>query len=298
MASQTDSDGEDPSTPVDPPASRAAGVLDALVREQAPGSGDRFGLAWQDRGRWLRGLHPGAILAAVLAVAVVVAVVVWRRPAPIEDRLPIAATGTASDAASNTAGAEEPAAGQGGNAGSLTTTTALDGPAPDGPTAPGGPTELVVHVAGAVAAPGVVRLGAGTRVTDAVSAAGGLRADADPDRINLAAPLTDGQRVVVPILGQPVPVEVLPSGSAAGPGSAGASGTADGSPAALIDINTATESQLEELPGVGPATAAAIVAHRESEGAFATVDSLLDVRGIGEAKLDALRDLVTVGGAP
>lgn len=294
MASQTDSDGEDPSTPVDPPASRAAGVLDALVREQAPGSGDRFGLAWQDRGRWLRGLHPGAILAAVLAVAVVVAVVVWRRPAPIEDRLPIAATGTAS----NTAGAEESTAGQGGKAGSPASTTAPEGPALDGPTAPGGPSELVVHVAGAVAAPGVVRLGAGARVTDAVSAAGGLRADADPDRINLAAPLTDGQRVVVPIFGQPVPAEVLPSGSAAGPGGGGASGTADGSPAALIDINTATESQLEELPGVGPATAAAIVAHRESEGAFATVDSLLDVRGIGEAKLDALRDLVTVGAAP
>ncbi len=290
MASQTDSDGDDPSAPLDPPASRAAEVLDALVRDQTPGSGDRFALAWRDRARWLRGIHPGAILAAVLAVAVVVAVVVWRRPPPIEDRLPIAATGTAtgtgSDTASDTAGAGDTAAGQGGNGGSLTTTTA-----------PGGPTELVVHVAGAVAAPGVVRLGAGTRVTDAVTAAGGLRADADPDRINLAAPLTDGQRVVVPILGQPVPAEVLPSGSAAGPGSGGTSGTADGSPA-LIDINTATESQLEELPGVGPATAAAIVAHRESEGAFATVDSLLDVRGIGEAKLDALRDLVTVGAAP
>jgi competence protein ComEA len=128
-----------------------------------------------------------------------------------------------------------------------------------------------------------------------VSAAGGLRADADPDRVNLAAPLTDGQRVVVPVLGQPAPVDV--GTGAAGGAAAGASGDAADGGAGPVDLNTATADQLDTLPGVGPSTAAAIIDHRDASGPFASVDELLDVRGIGEAKLEALRDLVTVGGA-
>ena len=142
---------------------------------------------------------------------------------------------------------------------------------------------------------------------DAVHAAGGLRADADPDRVNLAAPLADGLRVVIPMIGQPAPTELVApstdSGGASGSTGSGATGSGStGSGAAaepgggVIDINSADAALLDELPGVGPSTAAAIIAHREKEGPFTSVDGLLDVRGIGEAKLEALRDLVTVGG--
>ncbi len=156
-----------------------------------------------------------------------------------------------------------------------------------------------MHVAGAVTAPGVVRLSSGSRVVDAVTAAGGLRADADPDRVNLAAPLTDGQRVVVPVLGQPVPPETDGGGGAAGTrrGRGAMVVSPRARPPGPVDLNTATAEELDTLPGVGPSTAAAIIDHRESSGPFRSVDALLDVRGIGEAKLEALRDLVTAGGS-
>ena len=105
--------------------------------------------------------------------------------------------------------------------------------------------------------------------------------------------LADGQRVVIPLVGQVPPVEVGPSnGAAAGSSSSGGD---QPSPTAPVDLNTATAEQLDTLPGVGPATAAAIIAHRSESGPFASVDELLDVRGIGEARLESLRDLVTVG---
>ena len=114
----------------------------------------------------------------------------------------------------------------------------------------------------------------------------------DADRVNLAAPLADGTRLAVPLVGQPIPTEVaVPSATPAGSGS----GPTAATPGAPVDLNTADVTQLDTLPGVGPATAAAIVAHREEHGPFSTVDGLLDVRGIGEGRLDAVRDLVTVG---
>jgi competence protein ComEA len=153
--------------------------------------------------------------------------------------------------------------------------------------------ELVVHVVGAVGAPGVVRVGAGSRVIDAVAAAGGLAPGADAQRVNLAAPVVDGSRIVVPAVGQEVPPEVPTS--VAGPGAApGAPGAGAASAAAPVELNTATAEQLDSLPGVGPATAQAILAHREANGPFTSVEQLLDVRGIGEAKLESLRDLVVV----
>lgn len=136
---------------------------------------------------------------------------------------------------------------------------------------------VVVHVAGAVQRSGVYRLNDGDRVVDAVAAAGGMAANAEPDAINLAARLVDGQRVYVPKVGEAVP-QVGDAGAPSGP----------------LDLNTASEEQLDDLPGVGPATAAAIVAHRETNGPFGSVDDLGDVRGIGPAKLDSLRPLVTV----
>jgi competence protein ComEA len=140
---------------------------------------------------------------------------------------------------------------------------------------------VVVHLSGAVARPGVLHLPVGTRVVDAVDAAGGLALDADADRVNLAAPLVDGGRVHVPRVGEVAPtVDDGAAGVTSAPGP--------------IDINTATAAELEELPGIGPATASAIVEHRERHGPFASVDSLGDVSGIGDAKLAQLRDLVRV----
>jgi competence protein ComEA len=151
-------------------------------------------------------------------------------------------------------------------------------------------SDIVVDVVGAVVRPGLVTVGAGSRVADAVAAAGGGRHDADLDQVNLAQPLTDGVRVVIPLLGQP------PS-AVAGIAGATATGTEDGSaPSGPIDLNTATAEQLDALPGVGPATAKAIIDHRTKNGPFRSVDDLLDVRGIGPAKLDALRDSVTASG--
>jgi competence protein ComEA len=157
------------------------------------------------------------------------------------------------------------------------------------------PADIVVHVAGAVVQPGVVHLPAGSRAEDALAAAGGVAADADTDALNLAAPLRDGDRLYVPHLGQPVPTVVVPSGgAAAGGGASGGGAAATAAAAGPVDLNRATVDQLDSLPGVGPATAAAIVAYRDEHGPFATVDDLLGVRGIGPAKLDAIRALVAV----
>ena len=156
-----------------------------------------------------------------------------------------------------------------------------------------GPATVVVHVAGAVARPGVYTLPAGSRAVDAVAAAGGAVRGADLAALNLAVVLVDTEQVYVPVLGR--------EGSRAlvaprlRPGASGSGGAAtNAGPSAKVDLNTATAEQLDALPGVGPATAAAIVDHRTRHGPFTSVDGLLDVAGIGEAKLAALRDLVMV----
>ncbi len=147
------------------------------------------------------------------------------------------------------------------------------------------PAEVViVHVAGAVVRPGVYRLAGESRLADALDAAGGPTADAEPDGVNLAARLTDGERVYVPRRGEAPPAGAL----------AASSGSGRGAPAGPIDLNSATAADLEALPGVGPATAAAIVGYRQQQGRFRSVDELLEVRGIGEAKLAAIRPKVRV----
>lgn len=147
------------------------------------------------------------------------------------------------------------------------------------------PTALVVHVAGQVAAPGIHELAAGARVVDAIEAAGGLTPEADAARINLAAPIADGERLYVLAAGEEAPPVAVGSPPAGG-GEPPESGP--------VNLNTADEAALDALPGVGPATAAAILEHRGKVGGFTSVEQLLDVPGIGEAKLEALRDLVTV----
>lgn len=232
-------------------------------------------------------------LAGGVALLVVLAVVAWalRPPAPAaEETVPKAQPAP---------GAAPVAVGSGGP-----TATATTGPAG---TAASTPTEVVAHAAGAVVRPGVYRLGVMARVDDLVRAAGGLTDDADAARVNLAAPLADGSLVYVPRVGeQQTPTPVGPDGpvpgSAAtpGPGSAssagpnGPAGSDDPTSAAPVNLNTASEAELETLPGVGPATALAIVEYRTESGGFRSVDELLDVRGIGEAKLAQLRDLVIV----
>lgn len=139
-------------------------------------------------------------------------------------------------------------------------------------TAPAGSGVLTVHVAGEVAAPGLVEVAPGSRVAEAIARAGGLLPTADPAGLNLAAPLVDGQQVVVRGRGE-VPASVAPS---------------------RVHLNTAGAADLERIPGVGPVLAARIVEHRETNGPFVTVEDLLDVPGIGEAKLAAMRDEVAV----
>lgn len=152
------------------------------------------------------------------------------------------------------------------------------------------PTRLVVHVAGDVTHPGVVELRLGSRVIDAIEAAGGGRLDADLDRLNLAAKVADGERVLVQKVGDPT-APADPSGTtSAVPGNDGTDGTTNG----LVNLNTATQAQLEALPGIGPAFATAIISAREQRGGFKSVNELREVRGIGEKRFADLRNRVTV----
>lgn len=137
---------------------------------------------------------------------------------------------------------------------------------------------LVVDVKGAVRRPGVYRLAAGARAYDAVRRAGGLTRRADRVGVNLAARVVDGGEVVVPVRGAPHTAPAAAPNDAAAPSA----------PLAL-DLNTATAQELEQLDGVGPATAAKIVAYREQHGGFSSIDQLDEVSGIGEAKLAAIR---------
>ena len=139
-------------------------------------------------------------------------------------------------------------------------------------SAPSPNGELVIDVIGKVKRPGIVTLPRGSRVHEAVAAAGGVRGKTDTSSLNMARILEDGEQIVV------------------GATSAESGGNKDGK----VNLNSASIEQLDTLPGVGPVTAQAIVAWRDEHGRFSSVDDLLDVRGIGDATLNELRDLVTV----
>ena len=142
---------------------------------------------------------------------------------------------------------------------------------------------LIIDVTGAVRRPGVFEFAPGDRVVDAVQRAGGARETADLTLLNLAAPLVDGQQILVP-----------KRGAATTTTTAGTGSTTTGSTGGMVNINTADEATLETLNGIGPVLAASIVAYRTEHGPFASVDQLDEVSGIGPATLEDLRSQVTV----
>ncbi|MBI2965404.1 MAG: ComEA family DNA-binding protein [Chloroflexi bacterium] len=155
------------------------------------------------------------------------------------------------------------------------------------------PVPITAYIAGEVAEPGVYTIAPASRVIDLVVAAGGLLPDADHAALNLAARVTDGQRVIVPAIraaaGPPV-LSANDRAAAEGPPRGGRAVTA---PAGPVNLNTASPADLVSLPRIGPATAAAIVEWRDLNGGFKSVDDLLMVKGIGTSTLEALRPYVT-----
>jgi competence protein ComEA len=175
------------------------------------------------------------------------------------------------------------------------------------------PAELAVYVCGAIKHVGVFRLSPGSRVVDAVNEAGGLSSDADAEEINLAEPLVDGMKIDVPKKGTRPETYSFDSGgptydvasagsSATGSSShrsthhrsAGRSGATKLQPGQTVDVNTASESDLERLPGVGPSLARRIIEYREANGPFATADDLQNVSGIGPSKFAKMEAFIRV----
>jgi competence protein ComEA len=211
-------------------------------------------------------------LVAVLAVLITVFTLVRERPAPVMSAKlpPVERASTAGPKPSASPG---PPAGQGG--------------------------PVVVSVVGLVHKPGLVTLAPGARIADALQAAGGAVDGADTIGLNMARPLGDGEQIVVglaPVAGRPAALgSSVATGSTPTSGApAPVSGSAKPKAGEVVDLNTATAEQLDALPGVGPVTAAAIVAWRQANGKFTSVDQLADVDGIGPARLDKLRALVRV----
>ncbi|MEW2631501.1 helix-hairpin-helix domain-containing protein [Streptomyces sp. NPDC048389] len=238
----------------------------APSRALGDGAPSRFRLALLDRlPVWVRlrcGLEPktlAALAVVLVAAAVFAAQHFWTgRPQPLHAPELIQQ------------GSAQPRPGPGADL------SPSPGPPVDGP---GRTAAIVVDVSGKVRRPGVLELPAGSRVADALAAAGGAKDGTDLTGLNRARVLMDGEQVVV---GGPAPP--APGGSGTGP--------AAGAPAGPISLNSATADQLETLPGVGPVLAQHIVDHRMQNGGFRSVDELRDVNGIGDRRFELLRDLV------
>ncbi|MDQ1288669.1 MAG: competence protein ComEA [Actinomycetota bacterium] len=166
---------------------------------------------------------------------------------------------------------------------------------PSGAPPSGPPGTVVVDVAGRVRRPGLVRLPSGSRVWDAVTAAGGVGSGARLDQLNLARPLTDGEQVRVPGPGDPLPVQQPPSAVPGVPVPGVSVGSGVASPGGgRVDLNRATQVDLDALPGVGPVLAGRILAWRDAHGRFSRVEELGEVTGIGDKLLARLIPLVLV----
>ena len=260
--------GARPGRHADTRVSRTGGLTDRLVDALPPTMHGRVGIS----------AHHVTVVALLLAVAMTAATWMLLRAQP----QPLPEHASLQLPAGRAAGAQPP----------VTTPPVV--PSPTVPVAGVGvPTaaatgEVVVDVAGRVRHPGVVELPAGSRVVDAIEAAGGARPGAHLGMLNLARLLVDGEQIAVGVRGATATPSLPVSTSAAVvPG-------ASASPTALVNINTASQAELEELPGVGPVTATSIIEWRSENGGFSTVDELVEVSGIGEVTLAELRDLVTV----
>ncbi|MGW6458457.1 helix-hairpin-helix domain-containing protein, partial [Streptomyces sp. NPDC055078] len=284
-----------------PPGAGGSGLPAAAG---AGGTGRRVALAVRERlPLWVQlrcGLEKrtlAALAVVLVAAAALAAQHFWvGRPQSVRAPEPV---GQASGPSGP--GAPRPSPGppvpSGAGSGGLPSTTGTGGP-PSG-AATGG--RIVVDVNGKVRRPGVLRLPAGSRVDDALRAAGGVRAGADLSGLNRARLLVDGEHVAVGVPAQPgtAPTGTAPTGTAPGTGLAGTGGAgaeAAGAPGAQaagpLSLNSATEDQLDTLPGVGPVLAGHIIDYRTRHGGFRSVDQLRDVNGIGDRRFADLRPLV------
>lgn len=240
-----------------------------------------------------------AVIALVLAVVVGTTVLARARDSAQEGGAVVPPRRVVAGAATGRIpAAREPGGGLGPSPGS-SPPGPVDGTARSpngtaGPASAGG--AVVVHVIGRVRRPGLVRLPVGSRVWDAVVAAGGGDPGARLDRLNLARPLGDGEQVTVPGATDPVPIPAPPAAAASGRGSNRGSGggVPAGSSAAPVDLNTATAADLDGLPGVGPVLADRILAWRTQHSRFSRVEELGEVPGIGDKLLARLTPLVRV----
>lgn len=268
--------------------------------------GDQRGLAqWFDdllfRMEMWRPTRPQAAAAALAGLGLAALGLGWSYgirtdDGPVEDRIPHATIDRLVDDRSDLDSSD-------GGGGPQPDTAEVDGLGGDGPVTlavadqpeqsdepSGDEVILVIHVTGEVLRPGLVTVDSGARVNDVVMAAGGPTTTADLHRLNLAAPVADGMQVRVPAVGdeETGPLVVMPAQNA---------DVLSGEqtiPPGPVNLNTATAELLDTLPGVGPATASAILTWREENGGFHALEDLLAVPGIGRAKLAALRELVTL----
>jgi competence protein ComEA len=245
-----------------------------------PGAGGKNGAA--PLLRWRVGLHVAALLA-VLAVAAG-AWFWWQAGAGAPEILPLSGVSSGGNPGTPEGGA--------GGAAERRPESSSDSSRTQGDSVSGG--LVVVHVAGAVGRPGIIRLQQGSRVDDAIAAAGGPAPDADLNRLNLALVIEDGQKIHVPRVGEPVDAG-SGAGGGGGPGSETTGEAAGpGASGGKINLNTAGVAELDTLPKVGPVLAQRIVDWRKEHGPFKSVEELDAVDGVGPKMLESLLPLVTV----
>lgn len=249
---------------------------------------------------------PAAIGIAILVILLAAGMAVrsWAGGTVVTLPAGTGAAGTSeagtSEAGTGEAGTGAAGAGHGGvvdggagAAGAGAAGAGLGGVVDEGAGGQPGAGVVVVHVTGAVNRPGVFVMPAGSRIDDAIKLAGGFAPDANEAGINRALPVQDGQQVKVPMIGEsPSPGGAPPGGS--GTGTGGAGGGDDSAQAGRVNLNTASATELQSLPGIGPVLAAAIIEWRERHGGFTAVADLDDVPGIGPVLMERLAPLVTV----